>query len=236
MMRRMRRIGAAIVVALMAANCAVAENSSPIVVELYTSQGCSSCPPADAFLRELAGRDDVLALALHVDYWDYIGWADSFAQPRFSRRQQAYARTFHERMVYTPQMIVGGLHESVGTRTMKVMDLVELHEEVREDVDLTVTRDGDALSVRAEAGEGVDRGFVVQLVRFKPDARVEITRGENAGHTLDYANIVTEWAPVANWSGEEPLSLSLEVRGADRAAIILQRPGPGKIVAAAVAD
>ena len=210
----MTRLGAIAVAALVTAGAARAENTSPIVIELYTSQGCSSCPPADAFLRQLAGRRDVLPLALHVDYWDYIGWDDSFAQPRFTRRQQAYARAFHERMIYTPQMIVGGLHASVGTKPMELMDLVALHESAREDVDLTLDRQGTDLTVRAEAGEGVEPGFLVQLVRFRPEAEVEITRGENAGLTLDYANIVTDWSAVAEWTGERAVVAVGQARGA----------------------
>lgn len=234
------RIGAALAVALLAGGwttgAARAQNDSPIVIELYTSQGCSSCPPADAFLRELVTREDVLPLALHVDYWDYIGWDDSFAQESFTRRQKAYARAFRERMIYTPQMVVGGLHDEVGTRPMAILDLIDRHKAAREDVELTVSRSGDELSVQAEAGAGVEPGFVVQLVRFQPEARVEITRGENAGLTIDYANIVTDWTPVADWTGESPLALTLPLEGSDRTAVIVQRPGPGKIVAAAVAD
>ncbi|GGL63676.1 DUF1223 domain-containing protein [Wenxinia marina] len=213
-----------------------AEDASPIVIELYTSQGCSSCPPADAFLAELAERSDVLPLALHVDYWDYIGWEDSFAQPRFTRRQQAYARAIDDRMIYTPQMIVGGVDRSVGTRPMEVMDLVRAHQGAAEDVTLSAERDGAALRIRAEAGPGVTGGLTVQLVRFRPSERVEITRGENAGHSILYSNIVTDWQPVADWDGTAPLDLTVEVAGDDRTAVILQRPGPGKIVAAARAD
>ena len=87
----------------------------PVVVELFTSQGCSSCPPADALLHELAARDDVVALAMHVDYWDYIGWKDVFGNPAHSARQRAYAKAGNRRMVYTPQMIVNGENRLLAT-------------------------------------------------------------------------------------------------------------------------
>src|SRR6056297_1329329 len=94
--------------AALASFTAPALADDPVVVELFTSQGCSSCPPADAMLGELAERDDVIPLALHVDYWDYIGWADIFADPAYTRRQKGYAHATGQRMVYTPQMVIDG--------------------------------------------------------------------------------------------------------------------------------
>ena len=96
----------------------------PVVVELFTSQGCSSCPPADALLHELSKRDDVIPLALHVDYWDYIGWKDSFAQPAFTARQRGYAQASGRRAIYTPQMIIGGQFDVVGNRPMDVAAII----------------------------------------------------------------------------------------------------------------
>src|SRR5918996_4983900 len=100
---------------LLAAPPLARAQTNPVVVELFTSQGCSSCPPADALLAELAGKDGVIALALHVDYWDYLGWADSFASPAFTARQRAYAKKAHSRTIYTPQMIVQGEDRLVGS-------------------------------------------------------------------------------------------------------------------------
>ena len=102
----MRRLFAAVATSLALSTPAVADG--PVVVELYTSQGCSSCPPADAMLHDLAARPDVIALALHVDYWDYIGWVDEFADPAYTRRQKQYAQVAGNPSVYTPQMVIGG--------------------------------------------------------------------------------------------------------------------------------
>ena len=99
---------AALLVAASLAPAAVAQQAGPVVLELYTSQGCSSCPPADALFAHLAQRDDVIALALHVDYWDYLGWKDAFARPRHTARQKAYAKAARSRTIFTPEMIVQG--------------------------------------------------------------------------------------------------------------------------------
>ncbi|KAA9009270.1 DUF1223 domain-containing protein [Histidinibacterium aquaticum] len=200
-----------------------------VVIELFTSQGCSSCPPADAMLRELAGRDDVIALALHVDYWDYIGWEDSFAEPAFTQRQKGYARAAGERIVYTPQMIVGGTDHVVGTRPMEIATLIDTHSEVETGVELDLRVEGDTVHVRAEGDAGP---LVVQVARFDPIETVEIHRGENAGRTIDYANIVTSWEAIGQWDGAEPFEAEVP-RGESPMAVILQRPGHGAILAAA---
>ena len=101
-----------------------AETRQPVVVELYTSQGCSSCPPADAFLGELARQDDVIALSLHVDYWDYMGWTDTFASPVTTARQRAYKQALNSRYVYTPQIVVDGRGHAVGSRRAEVRTLI----------------------------------------------------------------------------------------------------------------
>ena len=130
---------------------------APVVLELYTSQGCQSCPPADAMVRDLAGREDVIALALHVDYWDYIGWADSFAQPAFGERQKDYARRHGHTTIYTPQVIVGGTDILEGFRVMDVMDTLSRHQARAGEVTLSLARDAASgmLSIRAEALDGV---------------------------------------------------------------------------------
>jgi hypothetical protein len=204
-----------------------------VVVELYTSQGCSSCPPADAMMHHLARRDEVIALALHVDYWDYIGWADIFAQPAFTKRQKAYARAAGKRMVYTPQIIVGGRDFVVGNEPMEVTDAIAAHARLPEQVALRLTRVGDRLRIEAAALGPLPSEMVVQLVRYLPEETVEITRGENAGRRLTYTNIVTDWTEVARWSGAAPLELDVPAPGSAPAAVIVQTAGFGPVIAAA---
>jgi hypothetical protein len=211
-----------------------AADDHPVVVELFTSQGCSSCPPADAMLADMAGMPGVIALALHVDYWDYIGWEDTFGDPAFTARQEAYARAAGERTVYTPQFIVGGVDPVVGADAMAVMDHLRVHAGSAQTVDLRAVRDGDVLRIDGTAIAPALRPMAVQVVRYRPAEKVDIGHGENAGHTIDYANIVTDWQTVAEWSGLEPLTVDVPVAGDDPVVVILQEPGPGRIVAAAV--
>ncbi|MHC0053145.1 DUF1223 domain-containing protein [Actibacterium sp. D379-3] len=217
----------------LAGGASAQDAAAPVVVELFTSQGCSSCPPADELLAELARRDDVIALALHVDYWDYIGWKDQFADPSFTDRQKAYARAVGSRSIYTPQMVIGGAEHVVGHRPMELAELIQTHRAQPAPVTLTLVRDGARLRVTASALRPLPRGMVLQLVRYIPEQTVQITRGENAGRTIRYSNIVTGWNPVAKWDGRAPLSLSFDLTGDAPVVAILQEQGHGPILAAA---
>lgn len=228
----MRKTVAAMLVA--AWPLAGAADDHPVVVELFTSQGCSACPPADAMLAELAAMPGVIALALHVDYWDYIGWEDTFGDAAFTARQESYARASGERTVYTPQFIVGGVDPVVGADAMAVMDHLRVHAGAAQTVDLRAVREGDVLRIDGVAVAPALRPMAVQVVRYRPAETVDIGHGENAGHTIAYANIVTDWQTVAEWSGLEPLTAEVPVTGGDPVVVILQEPGPGRIVAAAV--
>jgi hypothetical protein len=229
-----RIIGAATGLWAALAVAAFAQSSdNPVVVELYTSQGCSSCPPADEVLGRLAGRDDVIALALHVDYWDYIGWKDTFADPAYTKRQNAYARAAGARNIYTPQMVVGGMEHLVGVRPMELDDLIAKHGQKAKAVDLTLSRSGGTVHIEAVATKAMPSGAVVQLVRYLPKASVSIERGENAGNRIEYSNIVQSWQRLSDWDGQAPLSLDAEVSGKSPVVVIVQEPGPGAILAAA---
>lgn len=242
----MKPLGAALGLSLSAAAVTGAmAQQMPVVLELYTSQGCSSCPAADALLDSLADDPSLLPLALHVDYWDYIGWADTFAQPIYTDRQKAYARAAGERMIYTPQMIVGGVTRVEGNDPEAVAAAIAAGKAALPEVALQVTREGSGLRIRAEAmtsAAAPDGGapMKLQLVRFQPEAVVEITRGENEGRTVTYRNIVADWQAVADWPGSPALDLLLPVSGEDPVAILLQRAapqgGPGAIVAAVRLD
>lgn len=206
----------------------------PVVVELFTSQGCASCPPADAFLQQLAARDDVVALALHVDYWDYIGWEDSFGSPDYSARQRGYAKSGERKMVYTPQMIINGADHVVGTRFRDVADLIEKHRaQAANGVAIEVTRDGAQVRVRAAAEPAREMPMAVHLVRYIPEETVAIERGENAGQTITYVNIVTEMTRLAIWDSQEPLDMEVEIPREDHAVLLLQYLDHGTIEAVA---
>ena len=204
-----------------------------VVVELYTSQGCSSCPPADEFLAMLASDPRILPLALHVDYWDYIGWADKFALAQFTDRQRAYAKAVGSRTIYTPQLIIGGADRIEGFAPEETAERLRDHLKAGTTVRLTVTREGDRLVIRAEADPPLTEPVRVQLVRYKPEETVMIERGENAGKTIIYRNIVTAWEPLQDWGGTAPLELTAPFVGDEPGAVILQTAGPAAILAAA---
>jgi hypothetical protein len=228
-------LGAALAFWLGAVGLAGAEDSgrSPVVVELYTSQGCSSCPPADEILAGLAKRGDVIALALHVDYWDYIGWKDVFGSPQYTERQRAYARAAGARTIYTPQMIVAGMDHLVGVRPAELAALIKRHAAMPERAELHIRRDGSAIVISADPITTLPEGAIVQLVRYKPEQSVQIRAGENAGRQISYHNIVTGWQRVGDWDGRSALSMRLDVPAGQPAVVILQEPGPGRILAAA---
>lgn len=213
------------------------------VLELFTSQGCSSCPPADRILGQLARDPDTLALSFPVDYWDYIGWKDTLATPNYTARQKAYASTAGKGQVYTPQLIVNGLTDVVGS-DLAAIERAE-HETSKRSGVLSVPlslieRDGKLrIAVgAAEAASPHDAG--VYLVAFASSRTVVIQRGENAGATLTYANVVRGMTKVGDWSGAavnlEADLAQAHLDGADSYAVILQAGGraqPAEILAAA---
>ena len=212
---------------------------SPVVVELYTSQGCAACPPADELLNEMAQHDGILPLALHVDYWDYIGWADTFGQPAFSARQKSYARKMGRKSVYTPQMIIGGMDDIQGNAAMQVMSLVAEH---RMDpfgagkVTVTIApRAAGGVTITTHARGALEYATDVQLVRFLDSATVEIMSGENAGREITYRNIVTDWSVLGAWDGVAAFSHTIaeDLPDGSGLAVVVQEQGLGPILGAA---
>ena len=216
-----------------AAALSPARAEEPVVVELFTSQGCASCPPADAILARLTERSDVIPLALHVDYWDYIGWKDKFASPAFTRRQKGYARAHGSRTIYTPQMIVAGASAVVGHKPMEVAARIDAAQETPPHVDLDVTEGGGRILVRVEALRPIGGDVLLYLVRYKPSETVAIGRGENAGNTFTYHNIVTSWEAMATWNGRDTLAVSHPLTSDDPAVVLVQKAGYGPILGAA---
>lgn len=228
----MRRIltGLAVMVATLGAS---AQAEEPVVVELFTSQGCSSCPPADALLARLTERDDIIPLALHVDYWDYIGWKDKFADPAFTKRQKGYARAQGARTIYTPQMVVAGHSAVVGHKPMELAEQIMEAMDAPRRVVLDVSRQGDEIEVRVTALRPIEGEVFLHLVRYEPSETVSIRRGENAGHTFTYHNIVTEWETMATWNGRDSLAIRHEAPGDKPGVVLVQEAGYGPILAAA---
>ncbi|PTX55427.1 hypothetical protein C8N43_0061 [Litoreibacter ponti] len=232
----LKRLTAAALAALVLTPATEATAGGPVVVELYTSQGCSSCPPADALLGELAEREDVIALSLHVDYWDYLGWVDAFADPAYTARQRAYAKAAGSTMIYTPQMVIGGRDQIVGTKAMKLAAHIDKHKAQANPVDLKLARAGDTLEIEAVPAANVPRGMVIFLVRYTPQQSVKIKRGENAGQDLTYHNVVDSFMAIGKWDGGKPLSITADAPGETPAVVIIQDGASGPILAAARVD
>jgi len=217
--------------------------ADPTVVELFTSQGCSSCPPADAIMGKLKLRDDVIALTFPVDYWDYLGWKDTLASPAFSQRQRNYARARGDRQVYTPQMVMNGRIHVVGNRENAVESAIKTVAR-DESIKITMSAEGDAIRVSAStngtATSSSSGKATLWLVLFKGEETVKIGRGENGGRTIVYHNVVRQMTPIGMWEGK-PLSISLPksqfiAAGYDGCVILLQRDGTREIIAAAMMD
>jgi hypothetical protein len=199
-----------------------------VLVELFTSQGCSSCPPADDFLAELAARPDVVALSFHVDYWNYIGWKDPFATKWATQRQRDYGRTLAQRYVYTPEIVVDGAAHAVGSARPEVERLIA---EARTRAGPAVSAERKAGEVQVRVGAGAGTG-TVWLVRFEPEHVTRVERGENGGRTLRNVNVVRAMSKLATWTGA-PLELRAEA-GAEGCAVIVQDEGSGRIAGAAI--
>lgn len=191
------------------------------VVELFTSQGCSSCPPADEIAAELAQDDDVIVVSYHVDYWNYLGWHDTHSDPAFTERQKAYAHYALEEMIYTPQIIVNGRARVVGSRGAEVASAVMSAHKLP--FELELAEGGTRLRVAARAGMEPQ---IVQIVPLVSEARVDIRAGENAGRTITYVNVATGVEELAQWDPAAPLDLALpDVKRP--AVILIQDAGPG---------
>ena len=218
---------AAVAAAAFASTAATAE-PRPVVVELFTSQGCSSCPPADALLAELARRDGVLALGFHISYWDRLGWKDPLSSEASTERQQAYARRFNGGQVYTPQLVIDGTREMVGSDRSAV--LAALHDSKPEAV-APVTLAADRRSVAI--GKGVGNGEVL-LVRFARQRTTHVGAGENSGRTLDDANGVEALTRLGAWDVSAAQFPVAPPTAGEGIAILVQAPD-GKMLGAAMA-
>ena len=216
-------------------------NAGPVLIELFTSQGCSSCPPADILFSQYVDRDDVIALSLPVDYWDLWGWTDTLAQPAHTERQRGYALARGDGQRYTPQIVVAGKWHVVGSDRAAI-DAAIAAAAVLPSVDLSIVPVDGGLQI--EIGDAVGDGPVegtLWLVMFDQSETVDIGRGENAGRTVTYHHVVLEMHRLTMWRGqalsiELPLMALIEI-GADGCVVILQQDVanglPGPVIAAA---
>ena len=205
---RSSRLIAGVILGLGLAGAASAENvrTGPrAVVELFTSQGCSSCPPADALLTSLADRDDVVALAYHVDYWDYIGWEDTFGDKGFSDRQRAYAKSWGSSRIITPQMVINGAEGVVGSRRDEVQDAVT---SAQLPLAVTLAVQDDMLKLRVPADAALEDA-TIWLVRYLDRADVAIDKGENAGKSMVYTQVVVDRQVVGIWEADAGAEIKL---------------------------
>ncbi len=212
------------------------------MLELFTSQGCASCPPADALFAEYAGRNDVVALTLAVDYWNYLGWEDTLATHENTERQRGYALARSDRQVYTPQIVIDGITHVVGSDKAAI-DAALAAQEGAFTVPVALSLANDALTIAVgDAPAGIRSRGTVWLVLYSREQTVAIGKGENTGRTVTYHNVVKLMRRVAMWKGKA-LSVDLplvELReaGADGCAALLQvETGnglPGRMLGAAL--
>ena len=207
-----------------------ADAAHPEVLELFQSQGCSSCPPANANVIALSGRPDLLTLSFEVTYWDNRGWKDTFDSPKFTARQYDYAKGLGHGDVFTPQVVVNGRRDGVGVDPRELRGLLVAGDRGDGGPAVTIGRGAVRISAGA-AGRGAD----VWLVRYDPRIiQVAIKRGENGGKTLPHKNIVRELTRLGRWTGPaETLTISPSADPAWRTAVLVQNPGGGPILAAA---
>lgn len=200
---------------------------APILVELFTSQGCSSCPPADAYLKELAGRDDVIALSFHVDYWDRLGWRDPFANGWNTRRQYAYQAALGQPYVYTPQMVIDGRDQAVGSDRAAVGRILDRRRGEGAAVAVSLERTGeDRARLRLPAAPGMSGRLT--LFGFDRKQDTDVRAGENSGRRLLNTNVVSVTEEIGRWSGEAVdrlLSLPEPKAGRGYALVVTQEGG-----------
>lgn len=210
---------------------AISATGTPVVVELFTSQGCSSCPPADALLGELTRRPDIVALAYHVDYWDDLGWKDPFGIPEAAQRQRGYVARLSRAGAFTPQAVVSGDTSLVGSNRTEMNKALAVD---RDALAIGLSRAGANLSI--ELQERWHAPLDVYVISYLGQATTTISRGENARRTLEQFNIVRSFRKLGSWNGRPQkmlVPMATVPRDATSVAVLLQRPGQGAIAGAA---
>jgi hypothetical protein len=213
----------AVLVAMTGANSSPAMAGGKTVVELFTSQGCNSCPPADELLGKLTTNPNLIPLTLSVDYWDYLGWKDTLALNAHTMRQRNYARVRGDMNVYTPQAIVNGVKYAVGSDAREINAAIRNHPSNEPEIPLQLKRDGENIVVTVGAGQGK---ATVWLLSVTNKVEVGITRGENKGATIAYTNVVRSWRNLGAYTGAPIKTLvpvaELSANGADAVVVFVQ--------------
>lgn len=212
---------------------AIASNAyaaHPAVIELFTSQGCSSCPPADRLIGSLADSPDILVLSFHVDYWNYLGWKDPYSSAEFTARQRDYARYLGGSNVYTPQAIVQGSFDVVGSYADRLKSAITKARATDQWVNVTLKKTGNTVSISLPAAPAEQSNIV--LVGFDKTSTNAVPRGENAGEKLTHRNSVTEIKNLGTWQGEA-VNKNAPIPKGDGAAVLIQSSKTGAILGAA---
>src|SRR5579863_7617491 len=244
-MLRRRLASASLIAVFLIATFVIARAAEPrALLELFTSQGCSSCPAADKLLGELTADPSLVALSLPIDYWDYLGWKDTLANPAHSARQRAYARVRGDRQVYTPQIVVNGSMHELGSDKAAIEHAIAQTDQKLGvmSVPVSMTVGDNGLSVKVDAAENEPHAGEVWLCPLAKAIVVAIGRGENRGRTITYHNVVRGWVKLGDWTGgastwNVPLS-QIKADGIDAAAVMVQegtRDKPGIVLGAAYA-
>jgi len=215
---------------LAAVTPAIAGGRNLTVVELFQSQGCSDCPPANANVMALSDRADLLTLSFGVTYWDQLGWKDTFAKPQYTDRQWEYARAFHRSQVFTPEVVVNGRADVVGQNRRELEALIAQQPAAPDAPEISLAN-GLVQIIAHDAHATAD----VWLVRYDPNIeQVPISRGENEGRTLPHKNVVKELKKLGAWSGgSQNFSIPQSAQAGLRDAVLLQHGPGGAILAAA---
>jgi hypothetical protein len=225
----MKRLVSLTLIALLFSASASAQ---PVVVELFTSQGCSSCPPADEYLGDLARRPNIIALAYHVDYWDELGWKDRFSIPAAAQRQRGYVKRLSRAGAFTPQIVVSGDTSLVGSNRVEVERAIKGD---RDALAMTLSKSGG--NVQVQFTEAWREPMDVYLVSYLARATDKIERGENARRTLKHFNVVRSFKRLGTWNGK-PQRMTAPLAelppDATSVAVILQRKNQGAIAGAAM--
>ena len=219
-----------------------AEPRQPVLIELYTSQGCSDCPPADQILVDLAHRPDVIALSFPITYWDMLGWKDTLASASNTHRQKAYAEMLGRTATYTPQMIVDGIEDVVGNKRHIVLSAVTRHYALRREAapisfNAAYSAQNLTIDISGAAPEGVtdESAAVIWVMRILGHAEVAVEGGENKDRMLAYTNVVRDIRQGGTWGGGEKtvhIPLILDASTHDGVAVIVQGRGHGQVFAA----